>query len=145
MLNQADLVALAAELATDTSGLGYTAHVAAGEHQAIADLLNAPNASISVPRGSVSISEIVKVLAAHPSEIQALTTAQRANLQILLSGDPIDPDDAAITAAFQNIFAGTQTLTDLAAFKNRPGSRAEQLFGTGTIVENTDVALALRG
>lgn len=138
--NKQHLIELRDEITNDPTGRGY-----AGKGDAeIADLLNEPLGAIRINRQSVPVSDIVKVLANNPADVQALTVQQLLYLQILLAGDDVDPSDAGIVAAFRSLFDGTQTWTDLVAYAKRDGSRAEQLWGAGSSVHHLDIAEARR-
>ena len=133
------LAALKTELQTDPSALGYSAHVAAGRTAALADLLNAPNAAITVFRASIPTWEVVACT--DKAEYDALTAGNKQLYQILVSTGTINAADSRIRAMFASIFAAGTTRTALTAMARRDGSRAEQLFGVS--VSHTHIAKAL--
>lgn len=139
-----DLAALKAELVADPSALGYAAPLASGGDNTLADLLNAPRAGITVYRGIIDGREIVS--ATTPAEFLALTTAQQSlYLAITGASGGVDTSNALVRSAFTTMFAaGTATRAALAALAIRSGSRAEQLWGAGTVVDYMTVAAARR-
>lgn len=134
-----DYAALKAEIVSDPQAFGYAAAWTAGEDWKVADLLNQVRA-IQINRGKIDGSEIVA--ATTPSEFLALSAANQ-NLYIAITGASggVDVSSALTRSAFAAMFAnGTATRAALVALANRPGSRAEQLFGQG--VSHFDVAKA---
>jgi H+/Cl- antiporter ClcA len=135
---------LLAELNTDPAAIGYAALIAAGNDAGVAALLNAPTTT-SVYRNNIGVHEVVAAIA--PADFAGLTTLQVAKLQLLFTGTTtIDASSPNTRALFVGIFAGMATSSaSLTALASRPGSRAEVLWGTGTVVTGNDVSLALRG
>ncbi|MFL6141664.1 MAG: hypothetical protein ACJ72N_07315 [Labedaea sp.] len=135
---------LTAELNGDPAALGYAVLVATGDDAGVAAILNAPTAT-NVFRNNIGVHEVVAAIA--PADFAALTVLQVAKLQLLFTGTTtIDATSANTRALFVGIFAGMATsAASLTALASRPGSRAEVLFGTGTVVTASDVSLALRG
>lgn len=157
---------LATEINTDPRAYGYAAHVLIGNDQAVADLLNLVRTgsnggpAITIRRvdvGSQEICEAIRVpdytaLPANPnasqlsqerrflSWMEALVNAPR----VRLLND--DGSDTPVMANFADMFgAATGTRQRLVALASRNGSRAEELFGRGTVMTAADVAKALRG
>jgi hypothetical protein len=153
--------ALANEINTDPQTYGYSTHVATGNDQAIADLLNKPRdgtdgeAAISVKRADCTPEEIMEAIdvrdfPASPTNVSNLTLAG-SYLESVMQFPRIRllSDAAGKTLIRKNIDRlvadtnGSQARLDAVAV--RIGSRAEQLFGTGVRVTSSDVAKALRG
>lgn len=136
------LTQLAAEITTDPTSLGLVALRDAGSDQALADALNLPRAGITVNRNDLSGRELLNAVVL--SEYTALTQANRDLWQALLTIAPLDATDTQTRTTVGAIFAaGTTTRTNLVALSTRPGSRAEQLWGTGTRITALDVSRAL--
>jgi hypothetical protein len=130
------------ELLTDPAGLGYAAEIAAGSDGNLATLLNAPKADVSVFRGVIDGREVVS--ATTPAEFLSLTSAQQTlYLAITGASGGVDTSNALVRSAFAAMFAAGATRTALLAIASREGSRAEELFGTGTTISHLDVARAL--
>lgn len=133
---------LATEINTDPTGLGLVALRDAGSDQAIADALNLARATITVNRNDISAKELMAAVVL--AEYTALTQASRDLWQALLTIAPLDAQDTQTKATVAAIFgAGTTTRTNLQALATRTGSRAEQLWGTGTRIQALDVSRAL--
>lgn len=137
------LAQLAAEINTDSTGLGLVALKTAGSDQAIADALNLVRATITgINRNDISAKELMAAVVL--TEYTALTQASRDLWQALLTIAPLDANDTQTRTTVGAIFgAGTATRTNLQALASRTGSRAEQLWGTGTQVTALDVSRAL--
>lgn len=135
---------LSTEISTDPAALGYAALVAAGNDAGVVALLNAPTAT-AVFRRDIGVHEVVAAIA--PADFAGLTVLQVAKLQLLFTGTTtIDASSANTRALFVGIFSGLPTSSaSLTSLASRPGSRAEVLFGVGTVITGNDVSLALRG
>ena len=139
-----DYEALRAEITGDPTGLGYAAAVARGDDTAVAALLNAPRAGVSVQRELVPAHEVFEAIA--PPEWAALSAAEKQRVQTILSMGTVNVRGAQTRAALAAAFgAGTATRTALVALQARTGSRAEAVLGAGVGVHEADVARALRG
>jgi hypothetical protein len=115
-----DLMALKSELTIDPLARGYAAM---GDEQA-ADSLNTPDRSVL--RESVATYEIFEAIV--PSEFDALSVAQKARVQILLTLGSVLINGANAQATLLGAFgAGTQTRTNLIALARQAGSRAQEL------------------
>jgi hypothetical protein len=159
-----DLTVLRTELLTDPNAYGYAEYVADGSDQATADLLNAVRDGVTVPRPGKPIGAAISVRRADitPSELlEAIdsrdiaaspaasllawfqSVTQLAQIRLLNA----DGSNTRVIANLQRLITLDTNLsrTRLTAIASRAGSRAEQLFGTGTRVEWSDVATALRG
>lgn len=152
-----DIAILRTELATDPLGLGYAAEPSA---QLVADLLTLVRPALIVRRADISAAEIAAAidvadfpaLSGNPNAQQLSRERQYlAWLAAILSVPAVrllhdDGSPTPVIANFQVMFpAGTGTRARLVALAERPGSRAEQLFGPGVRVTHEDVAQARRG
>ena len=100
-------------------------------------------ATISVTDGAVSQTEFNQALLL--SEMVGLTAAQLAYLQILGSNPNGFIYTGRIATQLQTIFTATGAGTVRAQLNqkaNRPGSRAEFLFGIGTTITTDDIVTA---
>jgi len=143
-----DLVALNTEIQTDPLALGYIKSPTGTRDQKLAalstnaTLLNNQNQSSRVRRGLTPSSQVMAAVVG--SELVALSAARQSALQLYISAGDVDLSSDNVRAALQSIFAGaTVTLSNLATAQDRPRSRAEVLFGDGTVVKYSDVGQAL--
>src|SRR3990167_2587738 len=160
-----DYIVLKNEILTDPLTYGYAAFVAAGEPENVAAALNKVRdgldgeTAITVRKADVASKDIWEAISiadfpALPSNpnATALSTERRslswleglANIPtIRLLND--DGSNTPVIGNLQGMFpAGTGTRNRLIALGQRFGARAEQLFGTGTVISITDVSIALR-
>jgi hypothetical protein len=150
------LSALKTELNTDPTTLGYATDLAAGSTQALANMLNLVRdgtnggPEIIVRRNDLTPNEVLEAIdsrdfeltpnAAHVAWLESVT--QLARLRLV-------NEDGTNTRVLGNLkrillVADTQgSRARLDAIANRQGSRAEQLFGVGTIVTSNDVTAAI--
>ncbi len=135
------LTQLAAEINTDPTALGLVALKAAGSDQAIADVLNLSRVGITVDRNDIRAKELQGAVVT--AEYLALAQPQRDLWQALLTIAPLDAGDANTKASVAAVFSAGPTRTALVALATRQGSRAEQLWGTGTTVSAISVSRAL--
>jgi hypothetical protein len=147
-----DYSGLKAEIQSDPGALGYAAYVTAGNDQGVADLLNqlrsgtSPDGkTYSVFRTDVDPREIVNCIAT--PDFNAATAIQFSKLQVLFQGAPIDCTLPNVRANLQAVFSGASAATTsaLAAVVKRNASRAEVLYGVGTVITTSDISFALRG
>jgi hypothetical protein len=133
---------LKTELQNDPNAYGYAQYTTSGNDEALAALLNQVRGGISV-FVSVSLTQIVSCITAL-AEFNALTAIQLQRLQFIAVNGYIDTSSVAMRTIVSDIFstASQATKNNLAAASQRNGSRAEQLFGTGTTIAHTDVAKA---
>ena len=140
------LTQLANEINADPTGLGYAAFTNAGNDQGVVTLINAVgvSGSFQVPREPIPTAMFIANM--DPTEFAALTNVQLLRLQIILSGGTVDINGANTRASLLAIFPSNGvTKTNIAALLNRQGSRAEVLWGIGTIVTTDNVSKAMRG
>lgn len=131
---------LKTELQTDSLALGYAPFISAGNHAALADLLNQVRATIAIDRDTVAAWEVFDAVV--PSEWTALSAQEKQRIQTILSMGMVSVRGANTRSAFLAAFvAGTTTRSNLAALQTRQGSRAEQLFSQS--ITPADIAQAL--
>lgn len=124
---------LKTELQTDPLTLGYAALLAAGNHGAVADVLNQS-------RTAVPAWEVFDAIV--PAEWASLTAQEKQRIQTILSMGTVSVHGTNTRNSFLAAFAaGTTTRSNLAALQTRQGSRAEFLFGQP--VTAADVAQAM--
>lgn len=134
--------ALKTELQTDPTAIGYASLLAAGNHTALAAALNLVRATISVFRGVIPTWELLSCVV--KTEYAALTASDKQLFQIVLSCGEVDTTDSGIQTMLGSIYPNPSTTrTAMIARASRTGSRAEQLFGTGTAITIADIAKAL--
>jgi hypothetical protein len=149
-----DYPALKTELQTDPKSLGYAPFLAAGNNNALANILNEPRDSSSgtgdpdyeVTVNGVRARDAIKAIV--PAEYAALTQAKRDGWRDILvlaqiEGGLIPNTDTDIRSFIQDIWATTVTLGNLALLETRDGSRAEALFGADTVVDDDDIVMAM--
>ena len=143
-----DYVALKAEIQTDPNTYGYAAMVAVGNMQGVADALNKVRNAIDIPRPDVTPQEVLEAIAVnhfvananvlYASWFESIT--QLPSLRVLNA-------DGTDTRVMTNIMAiltnGSQSETRIRNLAKRKGSRAEQLFGVGTVLSWQDITQAL--
>jgi hypothetical protein len=140
---------LKTELNTDPNSYGYAPLIAIGNDQGLADMLNLARAEIVMPRPDVSPLEILEAIkvtdfinnanSLYASWFESLT--QYPTVRILKENGS---DTRVMTNLMTLLSNGSQSETRLRALASRSGSRAEQLFGIGTAVNDDDIAIALR-
>lgn len=135
--------ALKAEIQNDPTARGYAVPYAAGNDQAVADLLNAPRAGATVNRTLVPAWEFVNAMVA--SEVNAIPTAAREYLLLVASANEVQLGGGGVRNALTVIFgAGTTTRANLIALLTKPATRSEELSGLGAIISAADVSAARR-
>lgn len=143
--------ALKTELQTDPTGLGYAGPLGRGETQVVANILNKARQSITIRRSNISPQEVLEVIdsrdfvtganTAHVAWFESVT--QLPSLRLV-------NDDGADTRILGNLRRilenpGAQnSRARLLEIANRAGSRAEQLFGRDTVIQSSDITIALQ-
>lgn len=114
---------LFAEVKNDPANIGYAPFLAKGDHTAVAKLLNAKTQSLKVTHldGADSID---------CTELELLTPQV---VSFILSGPRLFSD---LKVAFE---AAPKSTIRLLATENYPASRAEELFGTGVVISESDL------
>lgn len=150
------LAQLNTELTTDPTAVGYAVTITSGDDTATAALINAVNPAITVKRIDIMPAEVLEAIdfadfatglnAAHISWFESAT--QQRVLRLTAE----DGTDTRILKNIKNLLlangaagANPQSRARLNALALRTGSRAEQLWGAGTIVTVPDISHALRG
>lgn len=138
-LNPTQIAELTTEVATNPSAIpGLSWDLSNGDVLAEMNLVRAGK---TVVRQTMSVQEIIEVLAENPSEVEALSSAKAQFLTILTQGDTVNPDNAGIVSSFQSIFGGASaTLATLNAARQRDGSRAEELWKTNISLDDVRAA-----
>ena len=151
-----DLVALATELTTDPRGYGYAPYVASRADGTLAVMLNQPRPTgptISIKRPDCTPAEVLEAIDIRdlPASPQGVTSVPLA--AAWLESVTQFPTLRLLTDAGQKTLIrknidrlvgdtnGSQARLDAVAV--RVGSRAEELFGYGVVVEHTQVTAAL--
>lgn len=145
-----DSTALASEITADPLGLGYAAQIAIGSDTGIAALLNATTgpgaAQVTLP--GMSRDAFLSACLPGVIALAGLNGTIQAKWDRLLGvAQAADSITAANIAAVLSMAVtdGVLTSQQAAAIGVRTGSRAEVLFGAGTVVGASDVSMALRG
>lgn len=139
------LAGLASEIATDQLGLGY----AGKDDPTVAGLLNlAPQPTpVSGWKNSIPIQQFVQAIV--PADLLALTALQLQQLSFLLTfsgGGAFDASNANTQALFGTIFAGkTNTIAAFSALAAKSLSRAEVLWGSGTVISAMQIGQSRNG
>lgn len=135
---------LATEINTDPQSLGYTPLKTAGNDAGIASVLNTATAT-NVFKPTVTAADVQSAL--DPTEFASLSSTQLNQLSVMLAGGVINSGVASVRQIVISIFTPSgsfpSTRAALAALAQRSGTRAEVLFGVGTVVAANDVAKAL--
>lgn len=148
MLTPAQIAALKTEITvTDPAQgvpLGLLAPWGAGNFGAVLALLNAQTVTATkMDRRGIPAQEIIQAIAL--SEYAALTAVQRDYLSLLLSSGEAVTIAGQVKANLGAIFtvgAAPTTRAAILALIDRPSSRAEVLWGYGTVVTLEDLAAA---
>lgn len=140
-LDASKLAALRAELDNDPAGLGYAGKTA----EEVKGLINAVAADNTNPlkrvlRDSVESWEIVG--ATVYGEYVSLTATQRDLYGAIVACGKVNPQNANIRTIFGQLFSAGATRNRLNDLQYRGASRAETLFGAGTVAEEWDIERA---
>jgi len=134
-----DYVALKNEFTIDPEGYGYAAPWAEGSVWKLANLINEIHPDIPIERTIVDTYEVFQCIV--PAEWAALDATEKERIQLVLSLGKVNIKDSNTRASLTTAFTGgTTTRTNLIALQTRPGSRAEQLFGTTVTWEDINAA-----
>lgn len=148
-----DYQELAAEIANDPEDVGYAQHASSGADTLVAALLNARTGAGA---GDVTEPVLAKgdfVLAITPAlaRIDALENASLRTVwgrywEAIQCAETFRVADPRLAGLLDlAVTHGVLTAEERAAVGVRTGSRAEVLWGAGTVVSADDVARALRG
>lgn len=137
------LAELSKEFTEDPYELGYSHATTQGK----VELINAPSPSIAIPQ-RVATGNILRYLAQAPFRLPALPTEIQAAWKLELSlimgisdFDVADPSFQGMLAlgVSQGVITVPETVA-ITSLGSRPGSRAEQLWGAGSVVSLNDAA-----
>lgn len=129
-------------ITADPNQRGYAAHVASGDHAAIARLLNEVRAGVAIERRTATWLELFKLFV--PGEYAGLNAAQLQRLGHVALLSPVPIKEPIVRQILAECFAvGSLTRTALLDYVNRPGSDYEFLAGAGAVAHHLDVARAL--
>jgi hypothetical protein len=148
---------LLSEFQADPSTIGYAAAYggpitanSSGNDNALLDayILKRQGAAYQVGNTGVRRTEVMKAIVL--TEADSLSVVRTMFLEILLTTDPLDFTDSALTTQLRNIFTPATTYVttrqNLSSLQNRQGNRAEVLCG---VVNNAptldDISFAIRG
>lgn len=140
---------LRTEILTDPQSLGYSTYVSgaqAGNDNGIVSLINSVISGNMVYRTNVQPKEVMEAIL--PIDFAGMAQIQLSRLNTLFYMIPIDATLSGVRASFTAVFSGASysgTRNALSIMSQRAGSRAETLFGTDTVVSQSDVSFALRG
>lgn len=140
------IAGLTTEINADSKGLGYaTLRTQANAPELLANKLNEAGASAEVLfKAYTPIEDILAAIVL--SEFNALTAAQKTACDLFLRGDRVKSGDPNVRTTFLALFgAGTVTRTNLTNLVSRPASRAEALWGEGTMVTDAQASEAISG
>ena len=155
-----DAATLETEIQTDPRALGYAALLAAGNDAGIAALLNAVTGSgaatialASIDRNTflkITTAAAIRVATGIGSDGGALAAGAAVKWGAVLAqaraADPGSQIDLTLLPSLGDPSADrVMAPSELAALTTRTGSRAEVLFGPGTIITPSDISFALRG
>lgn len=139
-----DYTALANEINTDPTSIGYAPLVTSGDDAGIAALLNQVRAGTSITKSYIPLEDVLAAIV--KTEFDSLTTANKTVVDQFCRGTRIKSGEANMRTTMAALFgSGTTTRANLIALSTRTGSRAEVLFGENTLISHADVARALRG
>ena len=114
----------------------------------IAAKLNDVNGSANGPVYHADITGAQLLAAVNPTELSALSTNDKDTFKFYTNSADVVISDAALQTWLGATFTQlSQPLSHaaLAALQTRTGSRAEVLFGAGTVVSANDVQFAMTG
>ncbi len=159
MLTPAQYTQLGADIKADTGNLAATigttmAYLTGPTVTAdgvIANLYNTVSVDNSIAVISITRDDLLYALSAPILAVltdQAAQVAKSAKygpvLQMLNMLTVIQMDNASLTTVFTDLVTdGYATSAQITAITNRSGSRAELLFGAGTVLDHYDVAVSL--
>ena len=136
---------LKTELQTDPNGLGYAPLTSSGQTKATADLINTVQSTAAYLVFFPTVTSYAVHAAFDPTEFATLAALSLNQLSVMLSGGLVNSASSSTRTILLNIFTGMPTTRgNLAAVMRRQGSRAEVLWGIGTIVMQDEVERALR-
>jgi hypothetical protein len=146
-----DYAALKTELTTDPKGIGYATPLAATNDNAVAALINATtgpgSGTITLP--SLTHDEFAMLIAPVVMAIGGSSAALQATwypMLNLISGISIvqtTTQNMGMLGALSSAFPTQLPASAITAATTRIGSRAEVLWGAGTVIQWQDIATAM--
>jgi hypothetical protein len=135
---------LAADIKAQASALNLEFNGSFIDGQLIANIYNAASGAYSVNAGGISQAAVFSAFNA--AEIAALDAETRAKItDLTANGATVDFSNASTVGTFTALLSASypKSLTNLLALATRPASRAESLFGAGTLIDANDVGAAM--
>lgn len=144
-MTQPTLTQIHDEIINNPKGLAYSASVAIGNDTGVALILNSTYAGVGIVyRSELMPQEVLKSLVW--SELSVKSSTHIQILQLLLAPRMVDAGQQTIRDIFVGLFPSGSTIANLDAVAKVVGpTRAEELWGAGTIISSDSVAHALRG
>ena len=149
-----DYTTLKNELLSDPVSYGYAQYLAIGDNTSLMNLLNKVRSgtdgfpAITVRNTTLTARDVLEKaidindFKANPSVAEAALFQATLSLGTMALVDSTGADTYVFTNLKKFFGTGTGTRTRLNGLANRNGSRAEQLFGSGTVISTTDIAQA---
>jgi hypothetical protein len=140
--------ALKAEILADPIALGHAARLVVGDHVGIAAALNRPGRP-PFARAYVPRDEFLRLVSPSAFALAGIADATardgwRIVLDIARATEGVNVGDAPIAALFaQAHAAGLLSDAQFSALTSKAGSRAEELWGEGTVIDHPAVSAAL--
>jgi hypothetical protein len=140
------LAALATELKTDPANLGYASFVTSGNDTQLAQLINATTFG-TLPHSPISGTELLSSIL--PSDLNNLTTLQLQSFWGMVGGTGgtgIAVGDSNWQAYLTGMFTALtspNSHTAITGLATQPASRAEVLWGVGTVISISQIGQAL--
>jgi hypothetical protein len=138
---------LRTELTTDPKARGYAALLTAAEAshdwQPVADKVNSTYAGVgTVWRPNISAQELLSCIVW--TDVSTFTAAQWEALSVMLIPLRIDATQQRVRDFFAGLFTGKAATSNnlLATAQVAAPTRAEELWGAGTVVQANDCAIA---
>lgn len=142
---------LKTEITTDPKGYGYAASWTSGDDVTTANLLNQVRSTEQIAQSTLSWNALLAAIV--PSEFQTIMSASESTLGQLRDwylnalglAAHVDLSNGNIQAALSLIFPSAScpnTYAAIQALYTRNGSRAETLFGAGTVIQPSDIGIA---
>jgi hypothetical protein len=145
-LSQSQVTSLAADIKAQASALNLQFNGSFIDGQLIASIYNAASGAYSVDAGGISQAAVFSAFNA--TEYAALDAATQSKITALTSnGATVDFSNASMVGTFTALLSASypKSLANLLALATRPASRAESLFGAGTLIDANDVGAAMLG
>lgn len=136
-----DRTALKQELLNDPEALGYGPLLQAGDHEGLAQRLNAPRPGVRAPSGVVQSHAVVN--AVDRGDYLILAPADKDWLRFVVSVTQVDLGPGPVRQGLSTLFPeGSSSRANLLRLADRAASRADQ-FGWD-VVDPPTIAEALR-